>query len=152
MDNHNCCNQSIKSQKFKKSLNKNGIHSLWNGKMLKLILITKSSSNLLIWVMHALPINTLLKAYKLVNIVLLKLFSDILMYITLIFGHWHVQFLNLWQITSFSNLRRLKESPKMKIICIKCWKYWVQWVKNSHLEELKVEHFSIKRKTHPWKS
>lgn len=146
MDNHNYYNLLIKnSHKYKKSLNKIGIHSLWNGKMLKLISITKYSLNLSIWEMHALPINTSLKAFKLVNIVLHKSFLVIHICITLMYGHWHVLFLNLWPITSSSNLKKLKESPKMRIICIKCWKCWVQWVNSSHLEELKAEHTSTKK-------
>lgn len=146
MANHNYCNPSIrKSHKYKKSLSKSGIQLFWNGKMLKLISITKSSSKLSTWVMLALLISTLLKAFKQESIVHLKSFLDILMFITLMFGLWLVLFLNLWPTISFSNLKRCKEFPKMRIICIRCWKYWVQWANSSHWEELRVQHISTKR-------
>lgn len=120
MVSHNCFNPLIrKSQKYKKSLNKSGIQLSWNGKMSKSISITKSSSNLSIWAMHALQINTLHKAFKQESIVHHKLFLAILMFITLMFGHWLALYLSWWQIISFLNLKRLKEFPKTKIICIK---------------------------------
>lgn len=146
MVSHNCFNPSIrKSYNYKKSLNKSGIQLFWNGKMLKSTLITKSSLKLSTWVMLALLISTLLKVFKQESIVHLKSFLDILMFITLMFGLWLVQFLNLWQTISFLNLKRLKEFPKMKITCIKCCKYWVQWVNSLHWEEQRVQHISTRR-------
>lgn len=110
-----------------------------------MISTTKFSSKSWIWVTLALLINTSLKVFKLVNIVLHKLFWVTHTSITPTFGHWLVQYLNLWLTISFLSLRKSKAFQKTKIICTRCYKFWARCLSNLQLEGLKVLSISTKK-------